>query len=152
MQSILMRSGDPDAGLLFLRIGVGLPLSLVHGWQKLADAGGFIFAGHPWGFVGLVRSLGFPVPVFFAICAALGESVCALSVSCGLFTRVTAGAVTATMAVAMYGCFKSGTPVESAYLFAIPFAVLTVTGPGKFSLDRFIQRSSAVSDFPVAKG
>jgi len=43
----------------------------------------------------------------FAICAALGESVCALSVMCRLFSRVTAGAVTATMAVAIYCSFPS---------------------------------------------
>jgi len=62
-----------------------------------------------------------------------------------------AAVVTATMAVAMYCSFKSGTPVEDAYPFAIPFAVLTLTGPGKFSVDLLIQRLSAVRDFPATK-
>jgi hypothetical protein len=56
------------------------------------------------------------------------------------------------MAVAMYCSFRAGTPVESAYLFAIPFAGLTLPGPGRFSLDGFIQRSQAASDFSVVKG
>jgi hypothetical protein len=59
------------AGLLLLRIGAGIPLLFVHGWQKLADAGGFVFA--------------------------------------------------------------------------IPFAVLIVTGPGQFSFDELIQRAPAFS-------
>jgi len=146
-QSHVQQSKALAAGLLLLRIGAGIPLLFVHGWQKLADAGGFVFAGHPWGFVGLVNSLGFPFPAFFAVCAALGESVCALSAACGLFTRVTAAAVTTTMAVAMYCSFKSGTPVENAYLYAIPFAVLIVTGPGQFSSDELIQRAPAFSYF-----
>jgi putative oxidoreductase len=148
MASTLKWTRERDVGLLFLRIAVGLPMSLIHGREKLANAEGLLLAGHPWGFVGLVRSLGFPMPVFFAVCAALGESVCALSVSCGLFTRTTSAVVTMTMVVAIYSV-KVGTSVESAYLYAISFAALTLTGPGRFSLYQLIGRSRLFRKLPT---
>lgn len=46
----------------------------------------------------------------------------------------------------MYCCFKSGTPLESAYVYAISFAVLMLIGRGKFFLDRLVERAP-VFDF-----
>lgn len=133
-----MPSRRVDAGLFLLRVGIGMSLLIAHGSQKLTEAGGFFFAGRPWGFLDLVRHFGFPTPTIFALCAVLGESVCALSVACGLFTRLSAGAAAITMLVAGYWCLKTGAPVESAYLYAIPLAVLTISGPGNFSIDHVI--------------
>jgi hypothetical protein len=97
----------------------------------------------------------------FAICAALGESVCALHwgnrcapfplcVDCFRASRL--GRLQRRWLSPYTAASRAGTSVKGAYRFAIPFAVLTQTGPGKFSLDRFIQRSQAASDFPVVKG
>lgn len=129
------------AGLAILRVGFGLMLAFVHGWQKLADAARFLFEGHAWGFVGLVSSLGFPMPAFFAVCAALGESAGALCVACGFLTRASAAAVTITMVVAAYTSARTGTSIELACLYAIPFTAVAITGPGKFSLDSLLNRS-----------
>jgi uncharacterized membrane protein YphA (DoxX/SURF4 family) len=87
----------------------------------------------------------------FAVCAALGESVCAFSVSCELFTRMMSAVVTATIVVAIYCSIKVGTAVESASLYAIPFAALTLTGPGQFSLDQLVERYSAFRRLPIVK-
>jgi hypothetical protein len=37
---------------------------------KLLDE--LLSAGHPWAFVGLIRSLDFPIPGFLAMCTAFG--------------------------------------------------------------------------------
>jgi putative oxidoreductase len=141
-----------DSGLALLRIGFGLSLAFVHGWQKLGDAAIFFFEGHTWGFVGLVRSLGFPAPAFFALCAALGESLGGLCVACGLLTRISAGAVTMTMAVAVYASVRMGTPIEGASLYAIPFAAFILTGPGRFSLDHLLGTARPVTSLAAQKG
>lgn len=133
-----------DAGLLVLRVGVGSALMLIHGWQKLTNTAAFLIAGRSWGFVDFVHRLGFPFPALFATCAALGESICALSVLCGLFTRPASLAAALTMLVAMYGSVESGTPVEAAYLYALPFVTLALTGAGEFSFDRLIRESAAL--------
>ena len=130
-----------DVGLLVLRMGTGLSLSFVHGWAKLVDAFRFIFAGHDWGFIGLVHGLEFPAPAFFAVSAALGESVSAALVACGFCTRLASGSVVATMAVAVYCNLKMGTPLESACLYVNPFFTPGLTGPGKFSLDYLLRRT-----------
>jgi putative oxidoreductase len=79
--------------------------------------------------------MGFPLPAFFAICASLSESVGAALVACGLFTRLAAASVTFNMLVAVYADRLTGSSIESAFLYAIPFATLALTGPGTFSID-----------------
>ena len=125
-----------DVGLLVLRCGVGLCLVIVHGWSKLGAAIAF-FQGREWELVDLVRSLGFPAPGFFAICAALSESVGATLVACGLCTRLAAATVTFNMLVASYADLKDRSSMESAYLYGLPFFVLLLTGPGTLSLDHW---------------
>ncbi|HEX5234992.1 MAG TPA: DoxX family protein [Silvibacterium sp.] len=134
-----------DAGIGSLRAVFGLILAFVHGWQKLGGAAGFLFAGHAWAFVGLVRSLGFPLPAFFAVCAALSESAGALCVACGLLTRISAALVTITMTVAAYTSLRTGAPIELSVLYGISFLAITITGPGRFSLDSLLWRAHPVS-------
>jgi len=124
----------PDVGLMTLRIGTGLCLVVLHGWSKLGNAVAFC-RGHHWEFVELVRRLGFPAPGFFAVCAALSESVGAALVACGLYTRVAAATVTFNMLVAGYAELRDGTSIESAYLYGLPFFTVFLAGPGRLSLD-----------------
>jgi len=123
-----------DLGLLVLRCGVGLCLVIVHGWSKLVGAVAFC-RGRNWELVELVRGLGFPAPGFFAVCAALTESVGAVLVTCGLCTRLAAATITFNMLVAAYADLEHGTSIESAYLYGLPFFALILAGPGTLSLD-----------------
>jgi len=129
----------PDVGLMTLRIGTGLCLVVLHGWSKLAEALGY-FQGHDWDLVHLTRSLGFPAPAFFAVCAACSESVGAALVACGLCTRLAAAAVTFNMLVAAYADLKDGTSIESACLYGLPFFAILLAGPGTLSLDYFCKQ------------
>lgn len=136
-----------DLGLLLLRCGLGLCLVIVHGWSKLGHAVAFC-RGQNWELVQLVRSLGFPAPGFFAVCAALTESVGAVLVACGLCTRSAAATVAFNMMVATYADLKDGTSIESACLYGLPFFAISLAGPGTLSLDylrkQFRQKRPAV--------
>ncbi|HXC49844.1 MAG TPA: DoxX family protein [Candidatus Limnocylindrales bacterium] len=115
-------------GLLFLRIlGGGL---LIHGrawaWSELIHANRPLFQD----FFGVGGEFTWILTVF-------SEFVCTLLVMLGIFTRFTAVpplVVMLVMALAM----PSGTAwsVRETYLlYALPFFVLTFTGPGEYSVD-----------------
>jgi putative oxidoreductase len=124
-----------DVGLLLLRAGTGLLLFGYHGWGKLKAAAAFLFAGAEWGFPQGVANLEFPFPVFFAVCAALAESVAALLLAAGLWTRYAAAVVAFNMAVAFYHHARSDWKVEFALLYLLPAALFVLVPPGRLSLD-----------------
>jgi len=118
-----------DVGLLFLRVTVGLMMVISHGWGKMVKvvSGDFSFPD-PLG-LGAAPSL---------VLAALTEFVCALLVVLGVKTRYVAVPVTITMLVAAFVQHIDDPwgKKEFALLYAIPFAMLIITGGGKYSLDR----------------
>ena len=125
-----------DVGLLILRLGAGGMMMIGHGLQKMETIG----ADHsqfPDPF-GLGPQLSFSA-------AAIAECVCAGLLAAGLFTRVVAVPVLVTMLVAAFHAHAAdpffmagGRAKEPALLYAIPFAALIFTGPGRLSLDRDI--------------
>ena len=128
-----------DVAVLLLRAGVGGLLCIYHGWGKLTGAWLWAFQGSDWGFAKFVASLGFPVPVFFAICAALAESVFALLLAIGLRTREAAAIVAFNMAVAVYHHARSDGRIESALLYLLPALLFVFVPAGRFSVDGLIR-------------
>lgn len=126
-----------DAGLLILRLGAGLTLSSLHGWGKLTGATAHLFQGQPWGFIGAVESLGFPLPILFALAAALAESIGGLLLAFGAFTRIAAAFVGTTMLVAIYRHLTAGEGAELAFLYLVSVVTLSLTGAGRYSVDAF---------------
>jgi hypothetical protein len=109
-----------DAGLLVLRIGTGLCFPLLIALKQ--SEGRTIFISHSG------RSL--PLVLL---------SAGALLVTAGLLTRLAAGIVGSWWIWVAYSVLHAGwdwqvMPVR-AILFAFLFATLTITGPGKFSID-----------------
>ena len=128
-------------------------MAVIHGWEKAVAAAGLLFAGHRWGFVSLIRSLGLPFPAFFAVCAMRAEFLCSLSVVLGFYTRACAAAIVTTMLVALYTDWKTGTPAEDAILYAIPLAALILIGPGEFSIDYLVARRRGIGvSGPTGRG
>jgi len=86
----------PDVGLLLLRLGVGLPMVLFHGWAKLT--------GGPerWeGVGGAMGNLGLGfAPTFWGFLAAFSESIGAILLVLGILFRPAAAMLTFTMLVA----------------------------------------------------
>lgn len=119
-----------DAALLVLRVGLGLPLLILHGWVKVTGfsklSGGF---PDPLG-------VGSPASLVLAIFA---EVVCAALLAIGLLTRAAAAILVITMAVAFIAVHKAAltgpTSGEMAYIYLVGFIALLIAGGGRFSLD-----------------
>lgn len=130
-----------DIGLLVLRAGVGLGLATLHGWSKLSAASAYFVNGQDWPFIGAVASLGFPIPSAFASATALVESVAAVLLAIGLFTRLSAGLIAFNMSVAVYLHLKNGQSAELAALYLVSSLVVAASGAGQYSLDSLLVRS-----------
>ncbi len=128
-----------DVGLLLVRLAAGLMLVGFHGWEKLMAAIGYVFQGHEWRFVNGVASLGFPIPGFFAVCAALAESVGALLLAAGLFTRYVAAIVAFNFVVATYRHLSTDMRFELAGLYLAVALLFVFASPGRFSLDGLLR-------------
>jgi putative oxidoreductase len=129
-----------DAGLLLLRVLVGVTFSL-HGFQKLFGwFGGGGFAGTSRWFA----SLGFGDGRAATAMAGGSEIAGGLGVAFGLMTPLAAAAVIGVMTVAglvnrAEGGFWSASKgwELNGYLVVVAWAVAT-TGPGRFSLDHLL--------------
>lgn len=115
-----------------LRMFFGLAMAIGHGLNKFP-------VSPKW--VQNVASLGFPMPVVFAWMATLSELLGGLLLAAGLLTRVAAGSIVMTMAVAAFlangGAWKSA---ELAYIFLVVAVFFFVHGGGKLSVDRWLSR------------
>ena len=129
-------------GLLILRLGIATLLITNHGWAKFSGAAGYLFSGKEWGFESFIASMGFPLPTFFAVCAALAEFVGCLLVAGGLFTRYAASLIVITMSVAVFHHLKTDLGFELAALYLLPGLFFVIAGAGKFSADEWLRNRS----------
>ena len=127
-------------GLFILRLGFASLLLGFHGWTRLGRAIGYVFYGQPWTFVDLVGRLGFPMPAVFAVLSATAESVGAVLVAVGLFTRWGAALIAINMAVALFNEASKGDPLELPALYFLGAVAILLLGPGPWSLDGVLGR------------
>jgi putative oxidoreductase len=132
---------------LFLRIALG-GIMFPHGAQKvLGWFGGYGFDGTMGFFTGTLH-----IPWLFALLAIVAEFFGSLALIAGLFTRVAAFGIAATMAVAALmahtsnGFFMNWNGNQAGegfeyHLLAIAIAVaLIIQGGGKWALDSVVAR------------
>src|SRR5688572_6640323 len=123
-----------DAGILFLRIGIGFSFILVHGYGKIM--------GGPelWGKIGgSMANMGITfAPVFWGFMASISEFGGGILILLGLFTRPASAFMAFTMLVAfMQHTSKLDPWARAIYpmeMFAV-FMCLLFIGAGKYSLD-----------------
>jgi putative oxidoreductase len=138
------RPATLDAGLLVLRIGAGFSLFALFGLPKVKSAFAFSVHHQPWIFIEFLRRLGFPLPTVAAFLQTLNESLGALFVLIGFYTRVAAAFLAVGFAVATYCSARIAEPsVFMAACYCHMFLVLSLTGPGKYSIDNL--RAIAIS-------
>ncbi len=127
-----------DYALLWLRLAVGGITFGLHGAARLGKLYHYFVLGQPWPFVGLVHRIGFPVPVVFAVASSLAESICALLVITGLFTRWAALALVINMSVATgFEISKGGSGAELPAIYLIANIAVAIAGSGRYSLDEW---------------
>ena len=137
MRSILSylttNSNYHSLGLLILRIIGGLMMVYNHGWSKItADTEKWNRLGHA-----LTDIIGLEfLSTFFGFMAAFSESVCALLIIIGLFTRPASILLLFTMFVASLNHIMDSEMPELAIMYCLSSLVLILSGPGKFSLDQ----------------
>ncbi|MEI5131485.1 DoxX family protein [Streptomyces libani] len=127
-----------DAGLLLLRLALGLTMA-AHGAQKL-----FGWFGGPGldGTGQFFTMSGYPAGRTMAVVAGLTETLGGLGLAAGLLTPLAGAAVVGTMinalAVKWGGGFFAPKGVEYELLLTVGAAALTLTGPGRCAIDRFL--------------
>ena len=124
-----------DLGLLVLRLGYGGLLIWFHGWARFLRAYNYFVHDAPWTFVNVVQNLGFPAPGIFATASVLSESVGALLLMAGFFSRTAATILVINFSVATISEAAKGDPWELPGLYLLGAVALLLTGPGRFSVD-----------------
>jgi putative oxidoreductase len=136
----MLFGGAGDWGLLILRLALGA-IFIVHGWPKInpnSPMKGLT------GFGGFLKSQGVPLPSLLALVVALLETVGAVLLILGIFTRIIALGLAIDMLVAIrlvkFGMQKAGfmDPQKGGweFEFALMAAALALffTGPGAIAL------------------
>ena len=118
-------------GLLILRATTGLLLALGHGWDKLTN-----FSAYAAEFAdpfGVGPSLSLALTVF-------AEFFCAIAVALGILARLAVLPIIImflTIVLIIHGN-DTWDKQEFGLLYLLPFVVILLTGPGKYSLDNLI--------------
>lgn len=119
-----------DAGMLLLRLGIGLPMLLQHGVPYLMhfeeEAGRFL----------PLMGLDSRLTLALAVAAEVGGSILIIV---GLWTRAAALAVAGVMAAAFFivhgASFQGEQSGELAFMYLIACLTLALAGPGRYAWD-----------------
>lgn len=127
-----------DLGLLLLRLAVGLTMA-AHGAQKLF---GWFSGGGIDGTAAFFTMSGYPAGRTMAVIAGLTETFGGLALAIGLLTPLAGAALVGTLlnalAVKWGNGFFAPKGVEYELLLTAAAATVTLTGPGRYALDRFL--------------
>jgi putative oxidoreductase len=123
-----------DRGYFFLRFTLGLMMALAHGYGKIT-AGPELWGkvGGAMGIFGITFA-----PVFWGFMAAFAESIAALAVAAGVFTRYSAALVAFTMFVAGAMHLNNGDgfgKASNAIGACLAFIGILIAGGGRLSFD-----------------
>lgn len=138
-----------DAALLVLR-SAGALLAVTFGRQKVLSLIALLQAHGTlatWGLAGFMRTLGMPWPTLAAVGVAANESVIALLVAAGWWTRLAAASLAVEMTVAFAASMHLGEEPARAATYWLIAVTLILTGPGRHSLDHW--RASRAAPGPT---
>ena len=125
-----------DIAYTIVRVIIGFNL-FMHGWQKVTSFG-------VAGVSGYMAKLGLEPATGFAVVAMLLETIGAICIIIGLFTRVFAAALAIEMLIALLfahiagGVFFNNGGTEYVLLLGVVLFAIAVRGGGPYSVDRMI--------------
>ncbi len=124
-----------DVALLALRLGVGI-IFVAHGFQKLFG----LFGGSGLqGVAGMLKSMGFAPPLFWAVVLGLGETLGGIFLILGFLPRIGAALIAVVMLVAIAkvhlarGFFAAQGGLEYPFLILMSCLALIISGAGRLS-------------------
>ena len=134
---ILKPDGGVDIGILILRVFTGFLMLQNHGLSKITSGiDRWERLGHA-----LTDMIGIDsFHIFFGFLASLAESLGAILISIGLFTRVSSFLLFFTMMIACLKHFFKGDFSELAFVYAVICIVFIITGSGRYGLDYYFFR------------
>lgn len=125
-----------DAGLLIFRLVFGLVLIYGHGFEKMS----VILSGQQ---IQFMDPIGIGASTSYYL-AAFAEGICASLLILGLFSRIATLILTVNFIVIfIFHAFIIGdgfVVLELRFFYLFSFIALTLTGPGKYSLDYLLFR------------
>ncbi len=133
------RWSSVDLALLVLRVGIGISFVFVYGLAKITggvetwiDLGGnmAIFGITVW-------------PTFWGFMAALTEFAGGILLMLGLLFRPVLGLLLVVMTVAFASHVAAGEGPWHATEMATVFVALLLTGPGRYSIDAYLDSSNS---------
>lgn len=132
------RWSSVDLALLVLRLGIGISFVFVYGADKM-------FGGPAqWAEIGTTMEI-FGItfwPTFWGFMAAAAELVGGLCLMAGVLFRPVLGLLLVTMFVAASSHIAAGEGPWHATEMATVFVALLLTGPGRYSLDAYLDSRS----------
>ncbi len=132
--------GGNDIGLFLLRFVAGIALMYGHGFEKLS----VILSGQEINFMDPI-GIG-AVPSYYL--AGFAEGICTIFVVGGLFSRFATAILSGNFIVVLFFHLTAGhgfDTLELVFFYLVSFIVLTLTGPGKISLDHWLLKRSKIS-------
>jgi len=133
------RWSSVDLALLVLRVGIGVSFVFVYGWAKITGGPG------TWADLGENMAL-FGVtawPTFWGFMAAATEFGGGILLMLGLLFRPVLGLLLVVMTVAFASHVAAGEGPWHATEMAAVFVTLLLTGPGRYSVDAYLDASAS---------
>lgn len=120
-----------STGLLILRVGVAL-LMMTHGFGKMSNFSTMSAVFDP---IGLGGKLSLSLVIF-------AEFFCSIALLLGLLTRLAVIPLIINMLVVVFVAHGSDPLAvkELAVMYLVIYVTILFTGPGKYSMDRYIWR------------
>lgn len=123
-----------DVGLLIFRLVFGLVLIYGHGFEKMS----VILSGQE---IQFMDPIGIGATTSYYL-AAFAEGICAVLLILGLFSRIATLVLSMNfLVIFIFHAFMVGdgfAVLELRFLYLFSFIALTLTGPGKWSLDHLL--------------
>ncbi|MCG2461165.1 DoxX family protein [Flavobacteriaceae bacterium F89] len=120
-----------DTGLLIFRLVLGIVLIYGHGFKKMS----VILSGQE---IQFLDPIGIGASTSFYL-AAFAEGICSILLILGLFSRIATLILSMNfLVIVIFHAFMVGDGfaiLELRFLYLFSFIALTLTGPGKWSLD-----------------
>ncbi len=135
--------GSLFKSVLILRLGTGILLFTLHGWQPALDAYRFLWKEQAWDWVPAFDAAGLPMAHLLAPAAALVIAAVGLSWIVGFLTRFFA-ALFIPVCIAAFPVVRHVEPaaVESVYLYLLVAVTLLLFGSGAVSIDGLFRLGS----------